>query len=98
MNLSRDNDDENKGSIDEELLPYLRSVSQTDSSEQLQRLLEKARPIVYRITRTMRANVAREPILHARPGPIRHAAFNARDYLQHARRRTRARYSNCTNA
>ena len=62
MNLSRDKDDENRGSVDEELLPYLRSVSQTDSSEQLQRLLEKARPIVYRITRTMRANVAREPI------------------------------------
>src|SRR5262249_54128596 len=44
--------------IDELLLPYLRSASTTDADEQIQRLLEIARPIVYRIERSMRTGVS----------------------------------------
>jgi RNA polymerase sigma factor (sigma-70 family) len=43
--------------IDEQLLPYLTATSKTESEECLGRLLEMARPIVYRIARSMRASV-----------------------------------------
>jgi DNA-directed RNA polymerase specialized sigma24 family protein len=45
-------------SIDEQLLPYLNSASQGEADEQLHRLLEIGRPIVYRIVRSMRAGVS----------------------------------------
>jgi RNA polymerase sigma factor (sigma-70 family) len=69
VNPSKDKK-EQRGTIDEELLPYLNSVNEANSSEHLQRLLEKARPIVYRIARSMRVGVGH-----------RHAAteFNAQD-------------------
>lgn len=44
--------------IDEELFPYLNSADDGDADEHLQRLLEKARPIVYRIARSMRVGVS----------------------------------------
>lgn len=44
-------------SIDEQLLPYLNSAMAAEE-EQIQRLLEIARPIVYRIVRSMRAGVS----------------------------------------
>jgi DNA-directed RNA polymerase specialized sigma24 family protein len=53
---------ENQGkiarSIDEQLLPYLNSEDGPDAEEHIQRLLEIARPIVYRIVRSMRAGIS----------------------------------------
>jgi hypothetical protein len=40
--------------VDEELLPYLSSSDDAKSQEQLRRLLDAAKPIVYRIARSMR--------------------------------------------
>lgn len=59
--MNRDNKGEHK-QIDEELLPYLEATTEADSHQHLQRLLEKAQPIVYRIARSMRASVARSPL------------------------------------
>lgn len=61
MRITQDNNSEHKR-IDEELVPYLQSDSETDSNQQLQRLLEKAQPIVYRIARSMRASSVRGPV------------------------------------
>ena len=54
MNSSLDQDDRGGRGIDEQLLPYLNSVDKAETQEHLNRLLEKARPIVYRIARSMR--------------------------------------------
>src|SRR4051812_40776118 len=43
--------------IDEQLLPYLRASGDTEAQEHLNRLLETARPIVYRIARSMRESL-----------------------------------------
>lgn len=40
--------------VDEELVPYLSSTDDAKSQEQLHRLLDAAKPIVYRIARSMR--------------------------------------------
>lgn len=53
---SPDKDKEGSEGIDEQLLPYLKSGSQTVSQEHLNRLLEQARPIVYRIARSAKAS------------------------------------------
>ncbi len=53
MDLTPDNEAEVKGAIDQQLLPYLNS-SESAAQEHLHRLLEKARPIVYRIARSFR--------------------------------------------
>ena len=45
--------------IDEQLLPFLNAADQTESQEHLNRLLEKARPIVYRIARSVRVGAGR---------------------------------------
>jgi RNA polymerase sigma factor (sigma-70 family) len=50
--------------IDEQLLPYLTSTSKAESEECLGRLLEMARPIVYRIARSMRASVVPGQTIH----------------------------------
>src|SRR5205823_10689836 len=47
-------DRESTTPIDEQLLPFLKSADQTEAQEHLNRLLEKARPIVYRIARSVR--------------------------------------------
>jgi RNA polymerase sigma factor (sigma-70 family) len=48
-------DEQNQaGAIDEQLLPYLRANTEVEAHEHLNRLLETARPIVYRIARSMR--------------------------------------------
>src|SRR5947209_11925578 len=44
----------NKQRIDEQLLPYLQATDKSETQEHLNRLLEKARPIVYRIARSVR--------------------------------------------
>jgi len=53
VDLTPDNESEDKGAIDQQLLPYLNS-SESAAEEHLHRLLEKARPIVYRIARSFR--------------------------------------------
>ena len=53
MTSSLDNQ-QNKQRIDEQLLPYLQSTDTLETQEHLNRLLEKARPIVYRIARSVR--------------------------------------------
>jgi len=53
VDLTPDNESEDKGAIDQQLLPYLNS-SEAAGQEHLHRLLEKARPIVYRIARSFR--------------------------------------------
>lgn len=45
---------QDKQRIDEQLLPYLQSTDRLETQEHLNRLLEKARPIVYRIARSVR--------------------------------------------
>lgn len=55
MNLSLKKDSKSEGLIDEQLVPYLNSADDADTQEQLRRLLETARPIVYRIVRSMRS-------------------------------------------
>lgn len=57
MNSGRDQNTEQAPAIDDELRPYLASVTESEANEHLQRLLEKAQPIVYRIARSMRAGV-----------------------------------------
>jgi RNA polymerase sigma factor (sigma-70 family) len=57
VNSQSENAKQTPGGIDEQLLPYLKSVDNTDAQEQIQRLLEIARPIVYRIVRSMRAGL-----------------------------------------
>jgi len=54
VNSSLDQDNQGRGGIDDQLLPYLNSADQTETQEHLNRLLEKARPIVYRIARSIR--------------------------------------------
>lgn len=54
--------------VDEELFPYLSSTDDVKSQEQLRRLLEAAKPIVYRIARSMRMGA---------PGTT--ATFNTQD-------------------
>ena len=56
---SLDHHRETSGPIDEQLLPYLNSADQTETQEHLNRLFEKARPIVYRIARSVRLGAAR---------------------------------------
>lgn len=53
VNSSMDNQPD-KQRIDEQLLPYLQSTDNLETQEHLNRLLEKARPIVYRIARSVR--------------------------------------------
>ncbi len=53
VNSSLDNQHD-KHRIDEQLLPYLQSANKSETQEHLNRLLEKARPIVYRIARGVR--------------------------------------------
>jgi RNA polymerase sigma factor (sigma-70 family) len=53
VNSDLDNSSAAKGAIDEQLLPYL-NASGSDAQHQLDRLFEKARPIVYRIARSVR--------------------------------------------
>jgi DNA-directed RNA polymerase specialized sigma24 family protein len=53
VNSSLDNQ-QVKRRIDEQLLPYLQSTNNSETQEHLNRLLEKARPIVYRIARSVR--------------------------------------------
>src|SRR5437588_8136024 len=48
------NNQPNKQRIDEQLLPYLQATDKSETQEHLNRLLEKARPIVYRIARSVR--------------------------------------------
>jgi len=57
VNSQSENEKQPAGGIDEQLLPYLKSVDSTVAQEQLQRVLEIARPIVYRIVRSMRAGL-----------------------------------------
>lgn len=52
--MSLEDPNHRDSSIDEQLLPYLNSTDDPKSQEQLHRLLETARPIVYRIARSMR--------------------------------------------
>jgi RNA polymerase sigma factor (sigma-70 family) len=54
VNSSLDQDNQSRSGIDDQLLPYLNSTDQTDTQDHLNRLLEKARPIVYRIARSVR--------------------------------------------
>lgn len=54
MNSSLDQDNQHSRGIDDQLLPYLNSADKTETQEHLNRLLEKARPIVYRIARSIR--------------------------------------------
>lgn len=42
--------------VDEQLVPYLNSADEREAEERLQHLIEKARPIVYRIARSLRAS------------------------------------------
>lgn len=58
MNSSSDQKHEAGPGTDEQLVPYLNSADRTEAQEHLDRLLEKARPIVYRIARSMRAGAA----------------------------------------
>ena len=53
MNSGAENSGGAKRAIDEQLLPYL-TASGSDAQYQLDRLFEKARPIVYRIARSVR--------------------------------------------
>lgn len=53
MNSGAENSGGTKKAIDEQLLPYL-TASGSDAQYQLDRLFEKARPIVYRIARSVR--------------------------------------------
>ncbi len=53
MTSSSDNQ-QDKQRIDEQLLPYLQSTDKLETQDHLNRLLEKARPIVYRIARSVR--------------------------------------------
>ncbi len=53
MTSSSDNQ-QDKQRIDEQLLLYLQSTDKVETQEHLNRLLEKARPIVYRIARSVR--------------------------------------------
>lgn len=53
MTSSLDNQ-QDTARIDDQLLPYLQSVDKLETQEHLNRLLEKARPIVYRISRSIR--------------------------------------------
>src|SRR6266576_4413541 len=55
VNLSLKKDSKSEGLIDEQLIPCLNSADDADTQEQLRRLLETARPIVYRIVRSMRS-------------------------------------------
>lgn len=66
--MSLEDQSQRDDSIDEQLLPYLNSTDDATSQEQLHRLLESARPIVYRIARSMRLGA---------PGTA--AAFNTQD-------------------
>jgi len=58
LKLPKENEHDTTGRVDEQLLPYLKSVDNADVQEQLYRLLEIARPIVYRIVRSMRLGVS----------------------------------------
>jgi DNA-directed RNA polymerase specialized sigma24 family protein len=51
------NDENSVAGIDEQLLPYLRASGEAEVQEHLKRLLETARPIVYRIARSMRESL-----------------------------------------
>ena len=55
MNSSFDQDRPNERGIDEQLVSYLTSTDDAEIQEHLKRLFEKARPIVYRIARSVRA-------------------------------------------
>lgn len=55
MNSSFDQDRPSEREIDEQLVSYLASTDDAETQEHLKRLFEKARPIVYRIARSMRA-------------------------------------------
>jgi len=59
VDSSSDIDRESDTLIDEQLLPYLNSANHSESQEHLNRLLEKARPIVYRIARSVRVGAER---------------------------------------
>ena len=45
------------GAIDEQLLPYLCASTEDEAQEHLNRLLDTARPIVYRISPSMRESL-----------------------------------------
>lgn len=63
VNSSLHQDNQGGREIDEQLLPYLNSTDKTDTQEHLNRLLEKARPIVYRIARSMRVGAGHSATL-----------------------------------
>ena len=67
MDLTPDKETEGKGAIDEQLLPCLNSPEPA-AQEHLDRLFEKARPIVYRIARSARLGAT-----------LSSASFNSQD-------------------
>jgi len=58
VSSSSDQDNQPRRGTDEQLLPYLHSNDKTETQEHLNRLLEKARPIVYRIARSIRVGAS----------------------------------------
>jgi len=54
ITVTSSDNQQDKPRIDEQLLPYLQSENLSETQEHLNRLLEKARPIVYRIARSVR--------------------------------------------
>lgn len=66
--VSQGQDNKPDDAFDEALLPYLNSTDDASDQEQLQRLLQTAKPIVYRIARSMRMGA-----------PAATAAFNTQD-------------------
>jgi RNA polymerase sigma factor (sigma-70 family) len=68
VNSSFDEHARSDPGIDEQLLPYLASTDPVETQEHLNRLFEKARPIVYRIARSMRVSASHTA-----------AAFNTHD-------------------
>lgn len=63
MNSSLTEEYDGPRGIDEQLLPYLNCTDNAQTQEHLQRLLEKARPIVYRIARSMRVGAVQSAVL-----------------------------------
>ena len=62
VNSSLTEEFDGPGRIDEQLLPYLNCRDNTQTEEHLQRLLEKAQPIVYRIARSMRVGATQSAV------------------------------------
>lgn len=56
--MSQDQDNKLDAAFDEALLPYLNAPDEPADQEQLYRLLDTAKPIVYRIARSMRMGAA----------------------------------------